>query len=203
MATAADKIVKKTSLDTFPDTESIILPLAIFVEIQNSKFSPNSVSISLVDSGDTVVIAPGEKKPFNATSNAILGEFIITFFGPAEVDINYTDGDSAVPAGGATAANQVIIIDILDGDTTSVFSGNSETTSLVEHVLNGSTDICISFSIKFYGTGGSLDGVTVESGFTASYSASSRNELSAIAFVRPTAPDFLGFQRVVISYTKK
>ena len=207
MAIAANKTFRKISTDSFPVTESIVLPLSIFVDIQNNEFSPNSVSVLLVDTSDTVTIAPGQEKTFNATSNALEGELQITFFGPATVDVNYTDGDQAAPppsAGDATAANQVILQNYLNGTTPSTLSGQEDTPTLFEETTVGAktTDLALAFSIKFEGTGGTLDGVTVKNGYIAEYSTNGRNQVKSIPYTVPTVADFEGFKRVLITYVK-
>jgi len=208
MSVVNNEPISKTTLNTFPVTENFTLPKSIFVELCNNESSPNSVDFLLVDSAETVRLAPGQSKEFNATSNAIEGDIDITFYGPASININYTDGDQAAPppsAGDATAANQVILQNYINGTTPSTLSGQTDTTSVVEDAVAGtrSTDTALAYSIKFYGTGGEIDGNPVENGYIADFGTNNRNQVSGIPYTVPTGADpTTGFQKVLITYIK-
>lgn len=189
----------KTGSDTFPVVETVNLSNAIAVQIVVS--GNNAVDYLFVNSGNSGRLT--NKDVFQVSnSDSITDQIDLTFNAPATVEVIWTDGISGSAAGGATAANQLIIIDFLNGTTTSVLSGNVEQTSLIEYLASGFTDNCLSCSILFEGTGGFLDGVAVEDGFVASFSGTLRNEILAISFDVPTAPGISGNQRVLVSYTK-
>ena len=83
--------------------------------------------------------------------------------------------------------------------------GSTDRISFEEITIAGfyTTDPCISVSLNFQGTGGTLNGITVQDGFIISFSASLRNVLNGIDYTIPTAPDSSGNQRVLLGYTKK
>jgi len=87
----------------------------------------------------------------------------------------------------------------------SVISGNVQTPLTIAAVIDGSTPAgASSFSILFEGSGGSLNGVPVVSGYTNSKSATLGNTLASESYVVPTVADlgtFPNSPRVVISYT--
>lgn len=194
-------LITKTNADSFPTTQIVDLKDAIAVTL--SVTGANSVGYKFNNSGETGIIQPGNNYIVNtANSDSITDKITFTFNGAATVLVEWVDGVSGSAAGGATAANQVTIINYLNGTETSLLSGNLEQPSLVEHLVNGSTDNCLSCSILFEGSGGKLNGVTVKNGFIASYSGTFKNQVSTIAFEVPTTPDAFGNQRVLVSYTK-
>jgi len=179
----------------FPVIENVVIVSASSIQI--SCAGGNGVNYLFVSSGDSGVIEPGETKEFFANIDPISDTIKFTFNAAANVEVSYSTGTGGGGGGGdATAANQVIIIDILNG--------NLEPISLFEETTAGlkGTDICLSLSIVFQGTGGKLDTITVPDGFTVSYAGTERNQLRPINYEIPTAPDGLGQQRVIISYTK-
>lgn len=193
--------IEKTNADTFPTTEDVVLVNAISVSISVS--GANAVNYTFLASAETGTIRPGIPAVVNtANSDGITDTITFGFVGACTVLVEWVDGVSGSSSGGATAANQVIIINYLNGTTTSVLSGNTETISLVEYVADASTDVCLSCSIFFEGSGGSLNGIVVKNGFISGFSGTLRNQISAIPFTVPTTPDSAGNQRVLVSYTK-
>lgn len=193
--------IEKTNADTFPLNESVVLANAISITITVS--GANSVNYTFLASVESGTIRPGTSAIINtANSDGITDTIIFDFVGACTVLVEWVDGVSGSTSGGATAANQQIIIEYLNGTTTSVLSGNTETTSLVAHLIDGITDVCLSCSIFFEGSGGSLNGVVVKNGFIAGFSGTLRNQVSPILFTVPTIPDGAGNQRVLVSYTK-
>jgi len=181
---------------TFPVIENVVIVSASSIQI--SCAGGNGVNYLFVSSGDSGVIEPGETKEFFANIDPINDTIQFTFIGESNIEISYSTGIGGGGGGGgdATAANQVIIINILNG--------NTETLELFEETTAGAktTDVCLSSSIVFQGTGGTLSGITVANGFTVSYAGTERNQIASIGYSVPTTPDFLGQQRVLISYTK-
>lgn len=205
MATIASKILIKTNVDTFPITENVVIPSALFVRINNQ--GVNAIDYLFVTSTDKGRIKRGTIVDFNSTSDAIDDTIEVTFYAPATVTISWTDG---VPTGGtgggdATAANQVIVQNYLNGTTPSTLSGQEDTPLVIEDIVPGTraTLKALAYSVKFYGTGGELNGVAVESGYIADFGTNDRNEVKGILYTVPTAADFQGFQRVVITYINK
>jgi hypothetical protein len=200
MAKFAAQVLIKTSQDTFPVTEPVVITQALFVEIENE--GVNAVDYEFVGSGETGRIKRGNKLPFNSTSDTFADTVEITFYAPAKVNVSWTDGTPGGGGGGglATSANQVIIQNYLNGTTPSVLSGQIEDTELVEVVALGVqvTDVALSLTILFDGEDGKLDGVTVPDGFIATYTGTLRNQVASIAYVVPT----VGNKRVLIAYTK-
>jgi len=195
---------KKTRANSFPVIETLNLISAISVIVNCT--GDNSVNFEFKNLGEFGVIEPGETKTFIANGDPITDDIDFTFNGAADIEISFATGAGTVPVGGsATAANQLIIISYLNGTTTSVFSGNTETPQLAEVTAAGvqNTDVALSLGIIFQGTGGKLAGITVPDKFIAEYSGTMRNEIREINFEVPTAPDSLGNQRVLISYMKK
>ena len=194
----------KTRSTIFPAVETINIISAVSIILTCS--GNNAVNFEFKNLGELGQIEPGETKTFVSNGDPITDDIELTFNGAAEIEASFATGVGTVPVGGsATAANQLIIISYLNGTTTSVFSGNSETPELVEVTAAGiqNTDIALSLGIIFQGTGGKLNGVTVPNTFIAEYSGTMRNEIAAITFEVPTVPDSLGNQRVLISYMKK
>jgi hypothetical protein len=93
-----------------------------------------------------------------------------------------------------------------NSDIISVITGNTESPSTVENTSSGAVDSTNAgvkgFSILFEGSGGSLGGVPVISGYISSKAASLGNSLAAQAYVVPNAADatFPNSPRVVIEY---
>jgi hypothetical protein len=190
--------------DTFPAAESIVVDSAVSIVLQCT--SANAVQFNFANLGTSGVIEPNEVKTIVSNGDPVTDTIELTFTGASEIETSWAVGAGSVPAGGsATAANQLIIISYLNGTTTSVFSGNNETISLVEDTVAGTrnTDIALSMSIRFYGSGGALNGVTVPDGYEANFSGTMRNEIASIPYTVPTSPDFNGFQKVTIAYSKK
>lgn len=191
----------KTNADSFPSTSNVDLKDAISVNI--SVTGANSVAYKFTNTGETGIIEPGKNYIVNtANSDSITDKIVFTFNGAATVLVEWIDGISGSAAGGATAANQVIMINYLNGTTPSVLSGNSETPSIIEYLANGMTDTCLSCSILFEGSNGKLNGVTVKNGFIASFSGTFRNQVIGISFDVPTIADAYGNKRVLVTYTK-
>lgn len=88
----------------------------------------------------------------------------------------------------------------------SVITGNVETPSTVQDTTPaaaGTTNAGVKgFSILFEGTGGTLNGVPVVSGYVSSKDASLGNTLSSESYVVPNVadPNFANSPRVVITY---
>lgn len=201
MATLAAQIIIKTDTDSFPVTEKVTIDQALFVEIHNE--GVNAIDYKFENSGNTGRIKRGDTIPFNSTSDTLTDIVEITFYAPAKVNVSWTDGTPGGGGGGgglATAANQVIIQNYLNGTTASVLSGQTDNTSLVEVTAAGvqNTDVALSKTLLFDGDGGELDGVSVPNGFIATYTGTLRNQVSSISFQVPTG----GNQRVLIAYTK-
>jgi len=84
--------------------------------------------------------------------------------------------------------------------------GNTETPSTVQNATSGGAGTTTAgvkgFSILFEGSGGTLNGVPVQSGYIKSVTPSLGNELGSEAYVVPNVadPDFPLSPRVVISY---
>lgn len=203
-ATIFNKTVFKSRNNTFPIVENVAF--ASLISLQISCSGENSVQYEIISSGVLGVILPGETKELFANSDAITDSLNLTFNGSATVNLTGVIGVGSGGGGGgdATAANQVIEIDILNGTTPSVFSGQEDTPSVVEVTAAGAqiTDNALACSLKFYGTGGTINGVIVESGYTVDFGTNERNEVKGIAYTVPTSPDFQGFQRVLITYVK-
>ena len=96
------------------------------------------------------------------------------------------------------------IVGILDGTDPSILSGQNDVIDFQEITSSGLKliDTSLSFSILFEGSGGELNGIVVQDGFSISYSGTFRNQLSFLSFEVPNVPDFEGFQRVLIGYSK-
>jgi len=180
----------------FPVVESVVLASASSCTI--SCTGDNSVNYLFVVSGETGTIEPNEQREFTANIDPISDTIQFTFNAPSNIEVSYSTGTGGGGGGGGTATdtNQVIIINILNG--------NTEAIELFEETTAGAktTDVCLSCSLVFQGTGGTIDGITVANGFTVSYSGTERNQVASIGYTVPTAPDGLGQQRVLISYTK-
>lgn len=195
MGTLNNQEVNKTRSDTFPVVEVVSIVSATSLTIICS--GSNAVDYAFVSSGDTGRIEPGESIVFLANSDPITDTINLTYNGAANIELSSATGvGSGSGSGGGTAANQVIIINILNG--------NVETPTLFEQTVLGgfTTDQCLSMSITFNGTGGTLGGVTVDDAYSVTYKGTLRNELGAMDYSTPTAPDGAGFQRVLIAYTK-
>ncbi len=167
------EIVKNRS-STFPITESATITSATSLTITCT--GSNQVQYLFVGTGEIGTIEPGEKKVFFTNIDPVTEQIDFTFFGAAGIEINYATGTGGGGGGGgdATAANQVIQINILNG--------NTETIQFVEDTTAGpkNTDICTSCSLIFQGTGGTLSGITVPDGFIVTYTATLRNEVASI-----------------------
>jgi hypothetical protein len=202
-ATIYNNSVFKSRNNAFPIVENVAF--ASLISLQISCSGENSVQYEIVSSGVFGVILPGETKELFANSDSITDSLNLTFNGSATVNLTGVIGvGSGGMVGGATAANQVIEINILNGTTPSVFSGQEDTPSVVEVTAAGAqiTDKALACSLKFYGTGGTINGVIVESGYTVDFGTNERNEVKGIAYTVPTSPDFQGFKRVLITYVK-
>jgi hypothetical protein len=194
----------KTRGSVFPVIESLTITSAVSIIVNCT--GANAVNFEFTNLGETGTIEPGETKTFISNGDPITDVIDFTFNGAAEIEVSYATGAGSVPAGGsASAANQLIIISFLDGTTTSVFSGNSETISVVEETTVGAktTDVALSMSIRFFGAGGTINSILVPDGYMANWSGTMRNEISTIGYTVPTSADFNGFQKVTITYSKK
>jgi hypothetical protein len=190
------EINKPRSL-TFPIVEDVILTSATSIQI--SCAGSNGVTYEFVGSGTIGKIEPGENKEFFANSDPITDTIRFVFEASSNIEVSYSTGIGSGGGGGggtATDTNQVIIINIL--------SGNTELIEFFEQTAGGVhlTDICQSMSIVFNGINGTLSGVVVPDGFVVSYAGTERNEIQQLNYTIPTVPDFNGFMRVLISYTK-
>tara|TARA_B100000287_G_scaffold19324_1_gene19380 strand:- start:390 stop:983 length:594 start_codon:yes stop_codon:yes gene_type:complete len=196
MGTLNNQEVNKTRADTFPVSETVNLVSATSISMKCG--GSNAVDYTFTSSGDNGRIEPGETIDFYTNGDPVTDTITLTYTGASNIEIAYSTGvaSGGGGGGGATAANQVIIINILNG--------NVETLEFFEQVVAGAhtTDQCLSCSITFNGTGGTLNSINVPDGFTVAYSGTERNEVGTIGYTTPTAPDFNGFQRVLISYTK-
>lgn len=181
---------------SFPVIENVVITSASSLII--SCTGDNSVNYLFVSTGDSGVIDSKEQKEFITNEDPITDTIQFTFNAPSNIEVSYSTGTGGGGGGGGTATdtNQVIIINILNG--------NLETISLFEETTVGvkNTDTCLALSMVFQGTNGVLDGIIVANGFTISYSGTERNEIRPISYEVPTIPDGLGQQRVLISYTK-
>ena len=195
MGTLNNQEVNKTRNDTFPVNEIVNIVSATSLTMICG--GSNAVDYAFTSSGDTGRIEPGESIEFNANSDPITDTITLTYVGAANIELSYSTGlGSGSGSGGSTAANQVIIINILSGQT--------DTTSFFEQTVAGghTTDVCLSMTITFNGIDGTLNGVVIIDGYTVTYNGTERNQLSAMDYSTPTAADPLGFQRVTIAYTK-
>lgn len=187
---------KKPRGTAFPVVESVVLASASSCSI--SCTGDNSVNYLFVVSGETGTIEPNEVLEFTTNQDPIADTIQFTFNAPSNIEVSYSTGTGGGGGGGGTATdtNQVIIINIL--------SGNTELIEFFEQTAGGVhlTDICQSFSMVFNGRDGTLSGVVVPDGFTVSYSGTERNEIQQLNYTIPNVPDFNGFMRVLISYTK-
>jgi len=186
----------KTRANTFPIMENVLITSSSSLNIACT--GSNSVSYLFISTGESGIIEAGTSIDFVTNSDPITDTIQFTFNGASNVEINYSTGAGGGGGGGGTATdtNQVIIINILNG--------NLETIELFEETTVGvkTTDTCLSLSMVFQGTGGTLNGINVPTGFNVSYSGTERNQINPINYVVPTVADFLGQQRVLISYTK-
>lgn len=176
----------KTSNDTFPDSEDVVFVSAINATVKCT--GQNSVSYLFLDSGNSGVIEVGETIPLVANSDPITDTIRFSWSGVASVEVAWVNG---VGSSG--------------GDIVDILTGNVESTDFQEITGVGvkATDKALSVALEFNGTGGKLKGIVVPDSFTISYSGTLRNEVSTIAFEVPTAAGANGFQRVLVSYTKK
>lgn len=199
MSQLNSKRISKTTNDTFPVIDTIKLVDAISLQLNLS--GSNAIDYKFTNSGTTGRLTK-ENPQFQAANSDSINDVIqFTFYGASSVEAIWSKGNSA-GAGSATAANQVIIIDYLNGTNPSVLSGNIENGSLVEYLIDNSTDVCLSCTLLFEGDSGELDGVVVQNGFIATYTGTLRNQIGAIPFKVPTAPNVYGNQRVLVAYTK-
>ncbi len=106
----------------------------------------------------------------------------------ANIGINIPDGGSSVTG--------------LIGQLVTLLTGSKRPIQTIQAVLDGSTpDNVQSMTILFDGTGGTLDGIAVEDGFTDSFAPNKGDDtVAAIPFTVPTAG--LAIPRVVISYVE-
>lgn len=193
--------IEKTNADNFPATVTVDLKDCISMSIKVT--GANAVKYKFINTGTTGTIEPDNTVIVQvANSDGITDKIDFTFLGASFVLVDWTDGISGSTSGNATAANQVLTNNYLNGTTTSVLSGNLENTSLVEYLANNSTDVCLACSIYFEGSGGELNGVAVPDKFIVSYSGTMRNQVQAIAFKVPTVPNAAGNKRVLVGYTK-
>lgn len=187
----------------FPQVNTI--PVTSAVSIMLSCIGDNAVDYRFINTGETGRIESKEVKNFIANGDPITDSIEFTFNGSAEIELTYATGTGTIPpGGGATAANQLIVISYLNGTTTSVFSGNDDSINVVEVTAAGAqaTDVALAVSLFFQGEDGTLDGVTVPDKYVANFSGTMRNEVSSIPFTVPTSPDGDGNQRVIITYSK-
>jgi len=89
---------------------------------------------------------------------------------------------------------------------TSILTGNTEVPSVVANAASGTAGSTVagvkSFSISFEGSNGAKDGVVVESGHVANFSATLSNGLGSMAYTVPNVADtfYPNSPRVVIQY---
>lgn len=188
--------INKARGTSFPVIENVILTSATSLTLACT--GDNSVSYTFTSTGDTGTIQPNETIDFFSNTDPITDTIQFTFNAASNIEVAFSTGVGGGGGGGGTATdtNQVIIINIL--------SGNTELIEFFEQTAAGFqlTDICQSMSMVFNGRDGTLSGVVVPDGFTVSYSGTERNEIQQINYTIPTVPDFNGFMRVLISYTK-
>jgi hypothetical protein len=187
--------INKTRANSFPQTQNVTITSATSLKLTCT--GDNGVSYVFQNSGDTGTIEPKESIEFFTNIDPVTDVIELTFIGASNIEVSYATGTGGGGGGGdATASNQVIIINIL--------SGNIETLEFFQNTTAGTfaTDTALSMSIVFNGGGGALNGITVENGFSVSYSGTERNQIEPINYTVPTTPNFNGFQRVLISYTK-
>jgi hypothetical protein len=193
--------IDKTNANSYPVTETVDIKDCISLSIKVS--GANSVSYKFIQTGNTGIIEPNSTIIVQfANSDAITDKIDFTFNGASNVLVDWTTGIAGSSSGSATAANQVILLNYVNGSATSVLSGNFEITDFIEYLADNSTDVCLGCSIYFEGSGGELKGVTVPDKFIVSYSGTMRNQVNAIAFKVPTIPNAAGNQRVLVGYTK-
>ncbi len=195
MGTLNNQEINKTRSDTFPVNETVNIVAATSLSIICG--GSNAVDYTFASSGDTGRIEPGEVIEFLANSDPITDTITLTYTGAANIEISYSTGlGSGSGSGGSTAANQVIIINILQG--------NTDTAEFFEQTVAGghTTDVCLSMTIRFDGIDGTLSGVVVEDGFTVTYLGTERNQISSMDYSTPTGASPTGYQRVLIAYTK-
>ena len=191
MGTLNNIEINRTRLETYPINEIVNIVSATSLTMICG--GSNAVDYVFTSSGDAGRIEPGENIKFNANSDPITDTITLTYRGAANIELSYSTGlGSGSGSGGGTAANQVTI------------SGQTDTTSFFEQTVAGghTTDVCLSMTITFNGIDGILNGVVIIDGYTVTYNGTERNQLSAMDYSTPTAPDPLGFQRVTIAYTK-
>ena len=187
--------INKTRANSFPQTQNVTITSATSLKLTCT--GDNGVSYVFQNSGDSGTIEPKESIEFFTNIDPVTDVIELTFSGASNIEVSYSTGTGGGGGGGdATASNQVIIINIL--------SGNIETIDFFQNTTAGTfaTDTALSMSIVFNGGGGALNGITVENGFSISYSGTERNQIEPINYTVPTTPNFNGFQRVLISYTK-
>ncbi len=131
----------------------------------------------------------------------------------APYEVN-TDGGGG-GGGGATEAKQDVMITELSSIDTELqkltVTGQNGVTRPIDFVEDNSSatgtpqntlSTAISLSIRFWGTGGLLNGIAVPDGFATSWAAPDFEQSGIINYNRPTGADANGFQRVTISYVK-
>lgn len=100
--------------------------------------------------------------------------------------------------------NTSLITSNLDVLVNSIQNQKKVESFLVEATVTGS-DISLGvskISYMFWGSGGSIDGVTVPDGFTIEFTSEKGEYIGrSIPYVIPNVPDVNGFQRITISYT--
>lgn len=123
---------------------------------------------------------------------------------PDLAGLNQAVSDITSWCGGGVQA--LINIEAAVQNIDATLSGNTETPSTVENTTSGgagSTTAGVKgFSILFEGSGGTLGGVAVDSGYSTSKSATLGNELGSQAYVVPNVADvaFPNSPRVLIEY---
>lgn len=193
-------IVKDRST-VFPNTTAVALVSVVSVIVSCS--GENSVSFKFAASGTSGTIMPGETKVLFANVDPLTDTINFTFNGASNIEVISVIG----VGGGSTTVLLQDIIDILTGVDVSLLSGKFDTITFQEFLIPAITiftELCLSVTLVFEGTGGKLGTglVTVPDGFVASYSGTFRNQLTAIPFRVPTIANFLGNKRVLVMYSK-
>lgn len=185
----------------FPFVDVVAINSALSLDV--SCTGENAVLYTFLISGDTGQIEPGTTKNLISTSDPVADFIEFTFVGAASIEVTYVGGSPST-GGGATAANQQIIIDMLNGTLPSVFFAKVESPDFKVYTTAGvkTADVAQSYTLFFQGTGGKLNGIEVPDKFAATFGASMRNTVSGITFEVPTVPDLNGNQNVLVAYVK-